>query len=225
MTRMRTTHMRTAPFPNTSNPLSPIGPDELNDAYKYGQFWVPAGALTIGQTNPATKEEYESSAGGNSKPTWTVVKYSGTLEQEAYFQWDFFADFVAVPSASMLLKISPKWFAKTTASNPNNVVEFEGGAYNLLVGSSVNFNVTPETAMEQIVPATAFDLQAGKTGDVTASIPLTVGGGVVSASEWNSINILLERHGDEDSFADDVFLMGFGVQFAVDFNHVGIWPT
>jgi hypothetical protein len=123
--------------------------------------------------------------------------------------------------------VAPIWFAKTTASTPNNVVVLEAAAQNLLIGSSININAPSDTQLIQTVPATAFLLQGGKTANAQASIPLAVAGDTLSASNWNFINISFERDGAlaEDTFGDSIFLLGIGVQWAVNFNNITVWPT
>jgi hypothetical protein len=217
--------MYTNPFPKVSQNGGALTPSELNDVYSFGQFWIPAGATTPStETSPAPVIETYLSTTGGTRQEYTVAKFDGATQSSVCFEWGFKSDFVAVPSASMLFKASPLWFSKTAGDGVEDV-DIEIYANNILMGGDVNDNMGAGSQVTKVVPTTAFELTGGTTANVQASIAKTIEGSVLSATDWNLIRIGVERHANTDTFGDDVFLIGVGIQFAVDFNNVGVWPT
>lgn len=206
---------------------TPLTPTELNDVYTHGQFWIPAGALSgnPGQT-PDFLTPYQIP---NAYSSYTVGRYSGTVDEEAFFTWGFKADFVAAPSASLLLKFSPLFTCENTVAAPNNKVQFAFGASNALVGTSLDFNnAANEVNFNTTAPVTDI-LQGGNTSDDQDTAPVGVFGDIVSGGEMNLFQLMVERHaasgGVDDNYLNDILLLGVAVQFAVDFNNVAVWPT
>lgn len=204
-----------------------LTPGELNDVYKKGQFWIPAGALTgnPGQT-PDFATPYQIP---NAYSVYTVARYSGTTDEEAFFTWAFKSDFAAAPTASLKLKLSPLFTCENTVAAPNNKVQLAFAASNALVGTSLDFNnAVNEHDFNTTAPVTDV-LQGGNTGDDQNAVSITVQDDIVSGSETNLLQILVERHaasgGGDDNYVNDILLLGIMVQFEVDFNNVAQWPT
>jgi len=206
---------------------SSIGPNELNDAYKKGQFFIPAGAL-IG--NPGQTPDFETPYQiPNAYSAFSVARYSGTTDEEAFFQWGFKADFVAVPTASMKLKFSPLFTCENTIVAPNNKVQFAFGASNSLIGSSLDFdNSANEVDFNTTAPVTDV-LQGGNTSDAQNAVSVPVSNDILSGGNMNYLQLMVERHaasgGGDDNYVNDILLLGIAVQFEVDFNNVAQWPT
>ena len=205
---------------------TPVTPGELNDVYKYGQFWVPAGAWTPAPTDPCIIEEYESTGTGD-KPCYTVAKFPPSVDTLGHFSWGFKADFVNVPNAVMEMKMFGVWFAKTTAAAPNNGTRIEYGALNLNLGSSVNINGVAGPYLVQTVPATAFLLQSGIPANAEAAGAITIGGDALASANFNMINMYIERTGSNaaDTFLDDIYYVGVSVQWRTNFNNISVWAT
>lgn len=222
---LRTTHMQTAPFPNVNAP-DQFTANELNNVYEYGQFWIPAGALTPGVTAGCTVEPYESSSANPA--TWTVAKFDTAVDQDAHFTWGFKSDFVNV--ATPRIKLSPIWFVKTLGVDPNDLVRFGANVYNnVIAGGSLNYNnVANEVYMEQDTIAT-YEINGGNAGSTpqAALFITTIGNDALSASDWNMLTMTLTRTGTHvnDNYPASVFLLGVGVQFHTDFGNIAIWPN
>ena len=204
-----------------------LTPSQLNDVYSFGQFWIPAGALTgNGSQSPDFATPYVIP---NGYSAYTVGRYSGTADEEAFFTWAFKADFVGVPTATMKMKISPLFTSQVTVAAPNNKVQWAFGASNALVGTSLNFtNAANEVDFNTTAPVTDI-LQGGNTSDAQNAAAITVQDDILSGGDMNFLQILVERHaatgGADDNYQNDVLLLGVAVQFAVDFNNVAVWPT
>lgn len=205
---------------------TPVTPNELNDVYTHGQFWIPAGALTAGVGQEPEINSWQPPSTGY--PTYTVARYDGAADEEAFFTWCFKADFVKVPTASMLLKVNFIWTCLVAGGVGNDTVQWASGANNTLIGTDLDFNnAANEVTYDQEVP-TVKVLQAGKTANAQAGLAVPVFGDVVSGSNINMITILAERHAASavaDNYTSDALLLGLMVQFAVDFNNVAVWPT
>lgn len=214
-----------------------VTPDSLNDAYKFGQFWVPAGALTPTGGFPANIEIHTSTEAANHW-SWTVAKFAASVKNGACFSWGFKADFLKAPIADLKLRVAPIFFTKVSADDPANIVEWSIGAANQVVGDDINLDSNTETELFSAVqptttPAGKFLINAGSSVNKQAA-PLTLvnvgfaAGEVspISLTDWNLLTVNLEREGDHlaDTFLGDVYLLGLDVQFAVDFNNVNEWP-
>lgn len=202
-----------------------LTPDELNSVYTHGQFWVPAGALTPGVNLPITFEDYQPASG---YPTYTVGVYAPTTDTEAFFTWAFKSDLPADPSASLLLKINFLWFVKVAAEENLDSVQWATGASNQLMGTSIDYdNSAGEVIWNRIVAAPDI-LHGGIAANVEAALAVPITNDVVSGSDWNQLTIMAERHGatggENDDYPENAYLIGVGVQWAVDFNNVAVWP-
>lgn len=207
---------------------TPLTPSELNDVYTHGQFWVPAGALTPDTTaSPPVFEKYEFSNQANNYYTQTVLNFATSENMEACFNWAFKADFVAVPSASLKLKVKPVYFVPVTVAAPNNVVRVAMSVDNAIVGGNLDQNGNPVQVDWNITNLNAELLNSGVGADGEDSIALTVGGDTLNSSGLNFLQILFEREGNDaaDTYTNTLHLLGIMVQFAVDFNNVAEWPV
>jgi hypothetical protein len=209
-------------------------PSALNDVYSYGAFWVPVGAFTPTEGFPWSLEEYTSSGGPTLHYTWTVANCDPVTKSGGTFTWAFKSDFMAATEVSLKLKVAPIFFGKVAGVAPNDVVKWSLGAVNLVMGDSINIVDNLETTLLSEV-GTAYQVNGG---DQTSkeNVPLTLvndssGGAIgsdISATGWNFMTINVEREtvdGAEDTYPEDIFLFGVGVQFACDFNNVAQWPT
>lgn len=210
-----------------------LTPSTLNDVYSFGSFWIPAGALTPVNGIPCIIETYDSTGAANHW-TWTVAKFLASAKSSAEFTWAFKSDFVGAPDASLKLRCAPIFFTKTSADSAVNIVRWDIGAVNMVMGDDINIIANTEVTMlstVQPISTTAGQMLInGGDADNKQAVPLTIVNGAVgttiSSSGLNLLNINLERSSQdsEDTFADDVFLLGINVQFAVDFNNIAEWP-
>jgi len=203
-----------------------LTPAELNSVYSHGQFWIPAGALT---GNGATAPDINAYQIPNNYSSYTVARYKDAVDDEAFFTWAFKLDFAAVPTANLLLKLSPLFTCENTIAAPNNKVQLAFGASNTLVGNSLDFsNSANEVNFNTTAPVTDV-LQGGNTSDDQNTVAITVENDTLSATDMNFLQIMCERHaatgGGDDNYADEILILGVAVQYAIDFNNLGVWPT
>lgn len=197
-----------------------LTPTELNSAYPFGQFSIPAGALQPAEGDPTISTAFTFPIANGA--TIPVQKFTPGIETECYFVWQFKSDFM--DAASLSLKIKPVWFQDVLGTGN---VKWTAGAYVANIGDSLN--VSNETNnQDQLCPArnALYEQTGGDAIDGERAIDLGNIGGV-SASGWNHVSILLERHGDEaeDTFNQEAILHGIGVQFKCDFNNIAEWPV
>ncbi len=207
-----------------------VGPNELNDVYSFGQFWVPAGAITPTEGFPFVIENYTSSGGPSLHYTWTVANMINGAKSGGTFTWAFKSDFVGAPDANIKLRMAPIFFSKVAGVAPADTVEWSLGAVNIVMGDNINFIDNSETELLSTV-GSAFELNGGDQVS-KQNVPLAtinsngVIGTPISSSDWNFLTMNIERDvadGDDD-FPNPIFLYGVGVQFAVDFNNLAEWP-
>ena len=198
-------------------------PDQLNNIYTHGQFFVPAGALTPGQSDGCIIEQFEYPA--SNAGSVTVAKFPTGIETEGYFSWGYKKDFV---NTAIAFKLKPTMFVKDIG-NEGNVV-WSTGVVNALIGSNLNINA--ETTTDDMTtpgPDTIFDIFSGDATDAERAFDLgsSLSPDNPNANNMNTFNFLIERHGENvsDTLSTDVFLLGLMVQWAVDFNNIGVWPT
>jgi hypothetical protein len=204
-----------------------LTPTELNNVYTHGQFWVPAGALTgNGVQSPNFALPYQIPSGYSS---YTVARYADVADDEAFFTWAFKSDFPAVPSASLLLKLFPLFTCENTIAAPNNKVQLAFAASNVLIGNSLDYDASGDEVFYNTTAPVSGVLQGGDTSDPENAISVPVANNVLSANNMNFVQILVERHsgsgGADDNYAAEIVLFGVAVQWAVDFNNLGVWPT
>lgn len=218
---------------------TPVTPSELNDVYSFGQFWIPAGALTPVTGFPGIIETLDSTGETPAHNSWTVMKMANAVKSGGNFTWAFKSDFMAGTTATLLLRTAPIFISKVNADPAVNIVEWSLGAVNLAMGDDINFDANTETVLlstVQPVGTTAGEfLINGGDASSKQNVPLTLinntvsGTSDISGTDWNFCTINVEREAETasrvaDTYLSDVFLLGVGVQFAVDFNNVAVWP-
>ena len=205
----------------------------LNDAYSFGQFFVPAGGMTPTEGFPSILTT-KTTTGGGLHHTHTVMKYPPSIFTSSSFDWTFKSDFAAGTDLSLKLRCGVIYFTEDSADSPDNIVRFDIGAVNLVMGDDINVGPNTETSiLSDVQPAsTPVGQQLLNGGDTLSkqNVPLTDLNGLVgtpiSSTDWNFLNFNIERAGDqiEDTFSGDVFIFGAVVQFATDFNNIAQWP-
>jgi hypothetical protein len=211
--------MKTQPFPNV-NLGGGITPSNLNDVYTHGQFFIPAGAMTLGATN--TPNLINDSMAILDGSTFTVMEFPTGVQAEVFFQWAFKSDFVK--TSALALKVKPLWYQNVLGSGN---VEWEAGVVNNLIGSNLNISTeTAAVAQIQAAPNVVDQLASGPSGAVEQAIDLgnTTG---LSASNMNFMQFIFERHGQNvgDTFGQSALLLGLSIQWAVNFSNVAVWPV
>lgn len=210
-----------------------ISPSMLNDVYSFGQFFVPAGAMTPTEGLPSILTT-KTTTGGGLHHTHTVMEFVHTVKSGCSFDWAFKADFVKSSVATINLRCGVLYFTPSSADTPNNIIRFDIGAVNLAMGDDINVGTNLETNILTDVQPTATPggeelLNGGDTGS-KQNVPLTTINGLVgtelSPTNWNFLTINMEREAldENDTFQDSAFVFGMGVQFAVEFSNVAEWP-
>lgn len=210
----------------------PVTPTELTNAYKFGQFYVPAGAMTPSAGLPSILTT-KTTTGGLDHHTHTVMEFPHTSKSGCSFDWAFKSDFPEDTDPLLRLRVGHLFFS-SSADSPNNIVRMDIGAVNLVMGDDINVGPNNETIILSTVQPTTTpggeELLNGGNAASKQNVQLTflndLVGTPISATDWNFLTINIEREALEaaDTFLDSVFLFGVGVQFAVNFNNVAEWP-
>jgi len=205
----------------------------LNDAYSFGQFFVPAGGMTPTEGFPSILTT-KTTTGGGMHHTHTVMKFPLSIFTSCSFDWAFKSDFAAGTDLSLKLRCGLLYFTDISADSPANIIQFDIGAVNLVIGDDINVPPNNETQILTDVQPTSTPvgeelLNGGNTGG-KQNVPLTelnnLAGTSISPTDWNFLNFNIERTGtsENDTFLGDAFVFGALVQFATDFNNVAEWP-
>ena len=198
-----------------------LTPTQLTSVYNKGQFWVPAGALTVGANDGATGLKVSTPSA--SSASYTVMEFATGVLGETFFTWAFKSDFVA---STMNLIITPIWFLEI--ADASTIVTWEGGASNAQLGTTLSFD-NSGNEIEMKADTVAIDVvTSGDETNIQRGIPISViGDDLISDTDWNLMTIMMERHGDEvsDTCDESAMLLGLGIQFDTDFDNIAAWPT
>lgn len=202
-----------------------ITADDLNKLIPYQSVYFGGQTIRGAWHQPTTSKKLQV---GTQQQGIFTQQFLKTKNTECNFYWQFRNH--PIDYSDPQLKIAPQFLQiDVDKPEPEQFAFFEfsiGVSYN---GTTIDYTLEgpPEVRAQCLIPGKWENFLVGPAGDKAKRIPELFGDGALNTGKFNFLAFEIERwkNNEQDTFPEDVYLLGAEIQYKTDFNNVSEWPS